>query len=182
MIQLEAPFTEEKIRALKQGDEVEITGVLFTGRDAAHKYLHEGGALPDGMSLQDKIIYHCGPVVIKDEEGNWKVVAAGPTTSAREEPYQGDIIKQFGLRAVIGKGGMGERTLKACKEFRVLLRLFTRRGWCSPGALHTYPASQKCLFPGRVWFARSDVGAGSCEVPCFGHHGFSWPLSSQGDT
>ncbi len=117
MIQLEAPFTEEKIRALKLGDEVEITGVIFTGRDAAHKYLHEGGALPAGMSLQNKIIYHCGPVVVKDGQGNWKVVAAGPTTSIREEPYQGDIIKQFGLRAVIGKGGMEERTLAACKEF-----------------------------------------------------------------
>ena len=69
------------------------------------------------MDLHDKIVYHCGPVVIKDEQGNWKVVAAGPTTSIREEPYQGDIIKQFGLRAVIGKGGMGEKTLAACKEF-----------------------------------------------------------------
>jgi fumarate hydratase class I len=117
MIQLEAPFTEEKIRALKQGDEVEITGVIFTGSAAAHKYLHEGGAQPAGMSLQNKIIYNCGPVVVKDGQGNWKVVAAGPTTSIREEPYQGDIIKQFGLRAVIGKGGMGERTLAACKEF-----------------------------------------------------------------
>ena len=117
MIQLEAPFTEEKIRALHLGDEVEITGIIFTGRDAAHKYLHEGGKLEEGMDLHDKIVYHCGPVVIKDEHGNWKVVAAGPTTSIREEPYQGDIIKQFGLRAVIGKGGMGEKTLAACKEF-----------------------------------------------------------------
>ena len=117
MIQLEAPFTEEKIRALHLGDEVEITGIIFTGRDAAHKYLHEGGKLEEGMDLHDKILYHCGPVVIKDEQGNWKVVAAGPTTSIREEPYQGDIIKQFGLRAVIGKGGMGEKTLAACKEF-----------------------------------------------------------------
>ena len=117
MIQLEAPFTEEKIRALKLGDEVEITGIIFTGRDAAHKYIHEGGELPPDMDLKDKIIYHCGPVVIKDGNGEWKVVAAGPTTSIREEPYQGDIIKQLGLRAVIGKGGMGEKTLAACKKF-----------------------------------------------------------------
>jgi len=116
MISLTTPFTEAKIRALKVGDEVEITGVLFTGRDAVHKYLHDGGALPPGVSLRDSILYHCGPVVLKDEAGRWKVVAAGPTTSAREEPYQGAIIKQFGLRAVIGKGGMGERTLAACKE------------------------------------------------------------------
>lgn len=116
MIQLEAPFTEAKIRALKVGDEVSLTGVLFTGRDAVHKYLHEGGGLPPEVSLRDGILYHCGPVVLKDEQGRWKVTAAGPTTSIREEPYQGQIIKEFGIRAVIGKGGMGDRTLAACKE------------------------------------------------------------------
>ncbi|MGV3756080.1 MAG: FumA C-terminus/TtdB family hydratase beta subunit, partial [Verrucomicrobiota bacterium] len=117
MIQLTAPFTEEKVRALKVGDAVEITGILYTGRDAVHKYLHEGGTLPEGVSFKDGIIYHCGPVVIKDEAGKWKVTAAGPTTSIREEPYQGHIIKDFGLRGVIGKGGMGDRTLAANKEY-----------------------------------------------------------------
>lgn len=116
MIPLNFPFTEEKIRALKVGDEVEISGVVFTGRDVVHKYLHEGGKLPDGVNLSNGIIYHCGPVVIKDEAGNWKVTAAGPTTSIREEPYQWQIIRDFGLRGVIGKGGMGEKTLSACKE------------------------------------------------------------------
>jgi fumarate hydratase class I len=116
MIQLKAPFTEDKIRALRVGDEVSLTGVLFTGRDAVHKYLHEGGSLPPEVNLRDGILYHCGPVVLKDEQGRWKVTAAGPTTSIREEPYQGRIIKEFGIRAVIGKGGMGDRTLAACKE------------------------------------------------------------------
>jgi tartrate/fumarate subfamily iron-sulfur-dependent hydro-lyase beta chain len=116
MIPLVSPFTEEKIRALKVGDSVEISGVLFTGRDAVHKYLHEGGKLPPEVNLREGIIYHCGPVVIKDGQDKWKVVAAGPTTSIREEPYQGQIIRQFGLRGVIGKGGMGERTLAACQE------------------------------------------------------------------
>lgn len=116
MIKLTIPFTEEKIRSLKVGDAVEISGILFTGRDAVHKFLHDGGQLPAGVSLRDGIIYHCGPVVIKDEAGEWKVVAAGPTTSIREEPYQWEIIRDFGLRGVIGKGGMGERTLAACKE------------------------------------------------------------------
>jgi tartrate/fumarate subfamily iron-sulfur-dependent hydro-lyase beta chain len=116
MIQLSAPFSEEKIRNLKVGDEVAITGILFTGRDAVHKYLHEGGQLPSGVHLRDGILYHCGPVVIKDQAGNWKVTAAGPTTSIREEPYQADIIRNFGLRGVIGKGGMGEKTLAACQE------------------------------------------------------------------
>jgi fumarate hydratase class I len=116
MISLTSPFTEEAIRALRVGDEVQIGGVLFTGRDAVHKYLHEGGNLPEGVSLSGGIIYHCGPVVLKDDQGQWKVVAAGPTTSIREEPYQGQIIRDFGLRGVIGKGGMGERTLAACRE------------------------------------------------------------------
>jgi tartrate/fumarate subfamily iron-sulfur-dependent hydro-lyase beta chain len=115
MIPLNFPVTKEQILALKVGDEVAISGIVFTGRDAVHKYLHEGGELPPEVNLRDGIIYHCGPVVLKDEHGNWKVTAAGPTTSIREEPYQGEIIHQFGLRGVIGKGGMGERTLAACK-------------------------------------------------------------------
>ena len=116
MIPLTSPFSAEKIRALKVGDAVEISGILYTGRDAVHKYLHEGGKLPPEVNLHEGIIYHCGPVVMKDEQGQWKVTAAGPTTSIREEPYQGAIIKEFGLRGVIGKGGMGDRTLAACKE------------------------------------------------------------------
>ena len=117
MIPLAAPFTDEKIRALKVGDEVGITGVVFTGRDAVHKYLHEGGELPPEVKIRDGILYHCGPVVMKDEQGKWRVTAAGPTTSIREEPYQADIIQRFGIRGVIGKGGMGDKTLAACKEF-----------------------------------------------------------------
>jgi len=117
MIELSVPFSEEKIRNLKVGDEVTLTGVVFTGRDAVHKYLHDGGELPPEVKLRDGILYHCGPVVIKDENGQWRVTAAGPTTSIREEPYQADIIRKFGLRGVIGKGGMGERTLAACREF-----------------------------------------------------------------
>ena len=117
MTQLTTPVPEATIRALKVGDEVAITGVLFTGRDAVHKYLHEGGKLPPGVNLKDGILYHCGPVVIKDQQGNWKCVAAGPTTSIREEPYQWHVIRDFGLRAVIGKGGMGDRTLEACKQY-----------------------------------------------------------------
>ena len=107
MISLQTPFTEDKIRALKVGDEVGITGTVFTGRDAVHKYLHEGGQLPPGVNLREGIIYHCGPVVLKDAQGQWQVTAAGPTTSIREEPYQGQIIRDFGIRGVIGKGGMG---------------------------------------------------------------------------
>ena len=110
---LEAPFTEKKIRALRVGDKVEITGLIYTGRDAVHKYLHDGGKPP--VDLTDSIIYHCGPVVVK-EKGKWVVKAAGPTTSIREEPYQGPLMEKFKIRAVIGKGGMGPKTLKYCKK------------------------------------------------------------------
>jgi tartrate/fumarate subfamily iron-sulfur-dependent hydro-lyase beta chain len=113
MMQLDEPYTEEKIRALKTGDLVHLSGVIYTGRDAVHKFLHEGGTAP--VPLENQIIYHCGPVVIK-EKGKWVVKAAGPTTSIREEPYQGHLIERFKLRAVIGKGGMGPKTLEACAK------------------------------------------------------------------
>jgi len=117
MIKLSFPFTEEKIRALKVGDEVLISGVIHTGRDAVHKYLFEGGKLPPEVNLRDSILYHCGPVVMKQDDGTWKATAAGPTTSTREEPYQAQIIRDFGIRGVIGKGGMGDRTLAACRDY-----------------------------------------------------------------
>ncbi|MEH7286564.1 fumarate hydratase [Priestia megaterium] len=110
---LQAPITEEQIRELKVGDVVRINGMLYTGRDAIHKHLTDHDAPID---LNGQIIYHCGPVMLKDEDEKWHVTAAGPTTSIREEPYQGDIMKKFGIRAVIGKGGMGPKTLAALQE------------------------------------------------------------------
>src|SRR5213594_3460245 len=101
MIQLSVPCSEEKIRSLKVGEPVEISGVIFTGRDAVHKILHEGGALPPQVHLRDGVLYHCGPVVLKDEQGRWKVTAAGPTSSILEEHYQGYISLLFGIRGVI---------------------------------------------------------------------------------
>lgn len=109
---LTTPITEEQVRALRVGDVVIINGEMHTGRDALHKYLIDHDSPID---LEGSVIYHCGPVMLKDEEG-WHVKAAGPTTSIREEPYQGDIMKKFGIRAVIGKGGMGAKTLKALQE------------------------------------------------------------------
>ncbi|MFD2613470.1 fumarate hydratase [Paenibacillus gansuensis] len=111
-IVLQTPISEEQIRQLRVGDVVVINGHMHTGRDALHKHLIDHDAPID---LNGQVIYHCGPVMSKDENG-WKVRAAGPTTSIREEPYQGDIIKKFGIRAVIGKGGMGAKTLKALQE------------------------------------------------------------------
>lgn len=109
---LTTPLTEEQMRSLRVGDVVILNGRMFTGRDAIHKHLSDHDAPVD---LNGAALYHCGPVMLKDEQG-WHVKAAGPTTSIREEPYQGDIIKKFGIRAVIGKGGMGPKTLKALQE------------------------------------------------------------------
>ncbi len=111
-ITLRTPLSETDVRNLKAGDIVLLNGVVFTGRDEIHKYLFKGGDLP---ILQGGAIYHCGPVVLEDK-GTYRVVAAGPTTSIREEPYQADIIRRYGIKAVIGKGGMGAKTLQACKD------------------------------------------------------------------
>jgi fumarate hydratase, class I len=112
-VQLNTPVTEEQMRSLKVGDIVLISGPMFTGRDALHKYLMDHDAPID---MNGGILYHCGPVMLKDDDGVWHVMAAGPTTSIREEPYQADILKKFGIRAVIGKGGMGPKTLAGLKE------------------------------------------------------------------
>ncbi|HKV38611.1 MAG TPA: FumA C-terminus/TtdB family hydratase beta subunit [Blastocatellia bacterium] len=109
---IQAPVPEATVRSLAVGDVVLISGEMYTGRDAVHSHLMKH-APP--ASLADSVLYHCGPVVMKDN-GHYRITAAGPTTSIREEPYQADIIKRYGIRAVIGKGGMGKRTLDAMKE------------------------------------------------------------------
>jgi fumarate hydratase class I len=111
-INLQAPLSDADVRALNVGDVVMLSGPMFTGRDAVHSYLMKHDPPVD---LRGSVLYHCGPVVVKEGD-TWRVTAAGPTTSIREEPYQGDIIKRYGVRAVIGKGGMGAKTLAALKE------------------------------------------------------------------
>ena len=111
-VRLETPLTAEKVKALKVGDMVLITGKLLTGRDEVHKYLAHHDP---PVSLEGALLYHCGPVMLKQGE-RWVVQAAGPTTSIREEPYQADIIRRLGIRAVMGKGGMGSKTKAALKE------------------------------------------------------------------
>ncbi len=112
-IRLTAPLTEEQVRSLKVGDVVLLNGDMHTGRDALHAHLMTHDSPVD---LRGGVLYHCGPVMLN--EGNvWKAKAAGPTTSSREEPYQADVIRKFGLRAIVGKGGMGQRTLDALREF-----------------------------------------------------------------
>lgn len=116
MIKLKTPVSEREIRALYVGDTVLLSGIIVTARDAAHKLMVE--EKPDFIRefLHESMIYHCGPVVKKDEKGIWKFVSAGPTTSAREEPYQAQVIKEYNVRGVIGKGGMGAITAQGLQE------------------------------------------------------------------
>jgi fumarate hydratase class I len=111
-IALTPPLTEAQMRALKVGDVVLIDGDMFTGRDNVHAWLMKN---PPPVDLTGAVLYHCGPVMLKEGAG-WRVAAAGPTTSIREEPYQADVIRRYGVRAVIGKGGMGPKTGAALKE------------------------------------------------------------------
>jgi fumarate hydratase class I len=111
-VPLTTPLEEATIRSLRVGDVVLISGRAYTGRDAVHHHLMTHSPPVD---LRGGLIYHCGPVVAKEGE-RWRVTAAGPTTSIREEPYQGDIIRRYGVRAVVGKGGMGGKTLGALKD------------------------------------------------------------------
>lgn len=110
-VRLQAPISAEQVRGLKMGDIVLVSGEIYTGRDAVHAYLMKNDA---PVKLQGSVLYHCGPVVLKDN-GHYRITAAGPTTSIREEPYQAEIIERFGIRAVMGKGGMGARTLAGLK-------------------------------------------------------------------
>lgn len=116
-VKLKIPLKEEDVRKLRVGDVVKISGILYTARDAAHKYLLEK-ASPETLpfNLTGSVLYHCGPVVEKVGD-KWRIVAAGPTTSARLSAYEPEVIKKYGVRAVIGKGGMDKRTsdgMKGC--------------------------------------------------------------------
>ena len=118
MVRLSYPFDEKRIRALKAGDAVSISGRLYTGRDKFHQYFAGGGALP--VDFHDGALYHCGPVCVPAceprEPSAFTVVSAGPTTSVRENSYEPDFIARSGVRIIIGKGGMDAKTLGAMKQ------------------------------------------------------------------
>jgi fumarate hydratase class I len=130
MRNVQIPISDDIIRSLKVGEPVALSGVMLTGRDAVHKWMIDTfikkTRQPQGDDLQvyqaikplleGGVIYHCGPVVAGLDSGDYRFVAAGPTTSIREEPYQGDVMHHFNIKGVIGKGGMGTRTLAACQE------------------------------------------------------------------
>jgi fumarate hydratase subunit beta len=130
MRQVKLPMSDAIVRSLAVGEPVLLSGVMLTGRDSVHKWMYDTfikkTRSPEGDDLDiyeailplldGGIIYHCGPVVSGLESGDYRFVAAGPTTSIREEPYQGEVMHHFNLKGVIGKGGMGSKTLAACQE------------------------------------------------------------------
>ena len=117
MIRINLPASEHDIRQLKAGDEVLISGTIVTARDAAHKWMVEKKPSFLKKVLEGSFIYHCGPIVEKLAGCKYHIISAGPTTSMREEPYQSEVIEMYSLRGVIGKGGMGKKTLGALKKY-----------------------------------------------------------------
>jgi fumarate hydratase class I len=154
-ITVTTPVSEAAVRALKVGDVVMVSGRMFTGRDAVHSHLMKHDPPVD---LRGSVLYHCGPVVVKEGD-KWRVTAAGPTTSIREEPYQAEIVKRCGIRAVVGKGGMGARTLAALKEH---------------GAVYLNAIGGAAQF-----YARSITGVDGVSLLEFGTPEAMWHLSVQ---
>lgn len=116
MVKLTTPISIDEIKKLKAGDRVLLSGRIVTARDAAHKLMVE--KKPDFIRpyLKESVIYHCGPIVRKLDDGSWKFVSAGPTTSSREEPYEADVMDEYTVRGIIGKGGMGAKTMAGLKH------------------------------------------------------------------
>ncbi|UCE14081.1 MAG: fumarate hydratase C-terminal domain-containing protein [Candidatus Heimdallarchaeota archaeon] len=119
------PISKEDVQKVKIGDVIYVSGTVFTARDEAHeRALHlaaKGEKMP--IDFEGLAVYHCGPVVrqVGDE---WEIVAAGPTTSTRMDLFEDEFIKTFNVNVVIGKGGMGDRTAKAMKEYKAIYTAF----------------------------------------------------------
>jgi len=129
------PVSDEEIRCMHAGDIFYLSGILVTGRDQVYRRMvDEGLSLP--VDLKGMAIYHAGPIV-KKRNSEWEVISIGPTSSMRMEKWAADFIEKTGVKVMIGKGGMGEKTTAACREF---------------GAIH-------CVYPGGC----AVLGAGQIE-------------------
>lgn len=120
---LVTPVRREDVSSLKTGDVIYIDGLVMTGRDSVHaRVVKENIPLP--LSLEDGVLFHAGPIVRKNEDGEYTVVASGPTTSMRMEKYEKEFIEKTNVRVIIGKGGMGERTTLAAVENGIIHCVF----------------------------------------------------------
>lgn len=123
---LDTPFDREIIEKLKVGDLIKISGRMITARDKVYgrilKFLEGGEKLP--IKLENETIYHCGPLARKEDD-TWKVISAGPTTSARLDEVQGEFVEKTGVRALIGKGGVGQRVAEEIAKLGCVYLSFT---------------------------------------------------------
>ncbi len=120
---LTTPFREEDIRSLKAGDVIYISGTMVTARDDGHKRLVKNGIFPE-IDLEGLALYHAGPIVCENDAGGYDMVSCGPTTSMRMEKFQADFIEKSGVRLIVGKGGMGEKTAEACRKYGAVHGVF----------------------------------------------------------
>jgi len=120
---LQTPIDDETAAKLKAGDIIYLSGTVFTARDEAHMELLEHGE-PEGLDTTGLGLYHCGPVM-RQVDGEWQVVAAGPTTSFRMETLEPRFLDMFGVKVIIGKGGMGHATLESLRKHNVVYASFT---------------------------------------------------------
>lgn len=123
---LHTPLESEEVKELQVNEPFKISGKIFTARDAAHEKLlelRESGQEPP-FDLSAYACFHCGPVM-KEENGQWEVVSAGPTTSIRMEIFEPDFMEEFNTKIFIGKGGMGEETSKALEKHGGVYAQFT---------------------------------------------------------
>jgi len=123
---LKTPISEEDVRKLRVNDVIYVTGTIVTARDQAHRraleFFKQGKPLP--INLEGLAVFHCGPVVSKEGD-KWVAIAAGPTTSTRMDLFEDEFIKNFKVRVVIGKGGMGKRTTDAMAKYGAVYGAFT---------------------------------------------------------
>ncbi len=114
---IKLPLTKKDVLSLNVGDRVLLNGQIVTGRDKVHKFLfnERPGIKEIPFNLKGAVLYHCGPI-IKKNKGGFELIAGGPTTSIRVEMYEHQIISGYGIRGIMGKGGMGRKTLKALRE------------------------------------------------------------------
>ncbi len=158
---LKTPLSEAEVRKLRVGDVVYVSGLIFSARDSAHrkmlKIASEGKELP--FDPKGLLVYHVGPVVKKHND-RWRVIAAGPTTSARMESLEPEFIRQFGVRGIIGKGGMFEKTTHACKEYGAFYGAFV--GGCAVLAARAIEEVEAVYWldelgiPEAVWLFRAN--------------------------
>jgi len=119
---LSLPLNENDVKKLKIRDVLYISGFVFTARDEAHLTMLEKDKIPFDPSVMG--LFHCGPLMKKIKD-NWEVVSAGPTTSSRMEIFEDKFIEKFGIKLIIGKGGMGKDTQKALQKYICIYTSYT---------------------------------------------------------